>query len=382
MSNGVTPVVAEPILTELSRVLESAEFRASKRCQEFIRYVIVETLEGRADSLKERTIGVDLLGQSPNYDSSANATVRVRANEVRKRLKQYYSDPAHLAEVRIDLPCGSYVPEFHTVTSQAPAAPAVRPPRRLYAWLTVALLAALIAGLSLWAYSTRPTSALERFWGPARHSGRPLLVCMDYVQAHRVARPFGPDDTIPGHEIVPVVNEVVGAGGIHAISALTAMLTRMGVEVDIKIGSDTSFGDLRHSPVVVMGCYNNRWSTLMYDGLRFGFSNQEGFSNVEERKAPHRRWPAFPTARREDGIYGVISRVVHPTTGSLMLGIAGISHLGTRGVAEFATNATLMQRVLAQAPAGWEKKNMQIVLQVPVIANTPAPARVVALECW
>ncbi|HWQ53213.1 MAG TPA: hypothetical protein VN442_05980 [Bryobacteraceae bacterium] len=45
----------------------------------------------------------------------------------------------------------------------------------------VAAVAVLIAGLSHWAYASRPTSALERFWGPARHSRLPLLVCMDYV---------------------------------------------------------------------------------------------------------------------------------------------------------------------------------------------------------
>jgi hypothetical protein len=38
--------------------------------------------------------------------------VRVIAGEVRKRLAQYYYEPEHRGELRIELHPGSYVPEF------------------------------------------------------------------------------------------------------------------------------------------------------------------------------------------------------------------------------------------------------------------------------
>ncbi len=107
---------------ELERVCGSVHFRTSKRSCEFLRYVVRVTLDGRTDSLKERSIGIDLLGRDASYDPSSDATVRVRANEVRKRLVSYYGSAAAVG-VRILLPTGSYVPQF----SPAVAAPRINP---------------------------------------------------------------------------------------------------------------------------------------------------------------------------------------------------------------------------------------------------------------
>ena len=108
-----TVVVQEALVREeLDRVLGSSEFSASKRCQEFLRYVVDKTLAGHADDLKERTIGVELLGRPSSYEPSTDASVRVKAGEVRKRLHLYYNGPGLHDELRIELPAGGYVPEF------------------------------------------------------------------------------------------------------------------------------------------------------------------------------------------------------------------------------------------------------------------------------
>src|SRR5499427_4803627 len=107
---------SEPaIRDELQRVLASHEFRSSRRSQDFLRYVIEHTLSGQADTLKERTIGIDVFGRSASYDPSDDATVRVKAGEVRKRLGLYYSSEGAQNPIRIELPSGTYVPEFHTL---------------------------------------------------------------------------------------------------------------------------------------------------------------------------------------------------------------------------------------------------------------------------
>src|SRR6185295_20147704 len=76
----------EAIREELARVLSSHEFRTSKRSQDFLRYVVETTLNGHADLLKERTIGIEVFGRSTSYEPSDDATVRVKAGDVRKRL--------------------------------------------------------------------------------------------------------------------------------------------------------------------------------------------------------------------------------------------------------------------------------------------------------
>src|SRR5258706_10857007 len=100
------------IREELNRVLAGHEFRSSKRSQEFLRYVVENTLKGPADILKERTIGIEVFGRSTSYDPSDDATVRVKAGDVRKRLGMYYAAEGLRNPLRIELPAGTYVPEF------------------------------------------------------------------------------------------------------------------------------------------------------------------------------------------------------------------------------------------------------------------------------
>ena len=83
------PPGEQQIREELERILCSHEFRSSKRSQEFLRYVIEHTLSGQGEMLKERTIGIEVFGRPTTYDPSDDATVRVKAGEVRKRLGLY-----------------------------------------------------------------------------------------------------------------------------------------------------------------------------------------------------------------------------------------------------------------------------------------------------
>src|SRR5579883_1359016 len=123
MADGVhTPLAAERIREELARVLSSHEFRTSKRSQDFPRYVVEHTLAGEAEVLKERTIGIEVFGRSTSYDPGDDATVRVKAGEVRKRLGLYYSGQGAQDPVRIELPSGTYVPEFHGAGARTGAA--------------------------------------------------------------------------------------------------------------------------------------------------------------------------------------------------------------------------------------------------------------------
>src|SRR5579862_5670147 len=100
------------IRNQLERVLAHPQFQNSRRYPALLRYVVEKTLDGNGASLKERTIGIEVFGREPNYDTNLDHTVRTSAGEVRKRLAQYYVESDHEGEIRIDLPAGSYVPQF------------------------------------------------------------------------------------------------------------------------------------------------------------------------------------------------------------------------------------------------------------------------------
>jgi malectin (di-glucose binding ER protein) len=101
------------VRAELARLLESAAFRTSKRCREFLEYIVEHTISGPSGALKERSIGVELFQLPQDFDTGQHAVVRVTANEVRKKLAQHYlAENGSSHPVRIELPPGSYSAEF------------------------------------------------------------------------------------------------------------------------------------------------------------------------------------------------------------------------------------------------------------------------------
>jgi hypothetical protein len=109
------------LLDALEDVCKSSPFRTSPKSCEFLRHVVDQTLRGNADELKERLIGIALLGRETTYDTGSDAGVRVRANDVRKRLTAYSSSNGDHAEFTFDLPAGSYVPRFFRRVASIPA---------------------------------------------------------------------------------------------------------------------------------------------------------------------------------------------------------------------------------------------------------------------
>ena len=110
-----TPASAEDrelVLKELDAILASYHFRGSKRYPALLKYVVSAALDGHSGDLKERTLGVEVFGRDPDYDTSADPVVRFSASEVRKRIAQYYHEKGDGARLQIEMPLGSYVPEF------------------------------------------------------------------------------------------------------------------------------------------------------------------------------------------------------------------------------------------------------------------------------
>ena len=101
----------DAILRELEAVLASPHFCNSKRYPTLLQYIVENTLAGKLDLLKERTLGVEVFDRPPTYDTNTDTVVRYTAGEVRKRLLLYYSEHAssrrnpHFAAGRL-LCCG------------------------------------------------------------------------------------------------------------------------------------------------------------------------------------------------------------------------------------------------------------------------------------
>jgi tetratricopeptide (TPR) repeat protein len=115
---------APAVLDTLKRVLASRTFGRSERARKFLRYLVEQEQAGQAERLKGFTIAVDVFGRDADFDSSADAVVRVQAGRLRELLAQYFATEGASEPIRISIPRGSYIPsyEFVGVTKVPPLA--------------------------------------------------------------------------------------------------------------------------------------------------------------------------------------------------------------------------------------------------------------------
>ncbi len=393
----------ERVRATLGRILASPGFRNSKQCQSFLQYVVEHSHAGEDERLKERTIGVELFGRAPDYDTSDDPIVRVRATEVRKRLSQYYADSAAPGDVRFEIPSGSYRAEFHAQAGEA-AAPA---PGSRYPWQAAALAAVVVALLAAGVFlmSRRwMETGLDRFWAPVLKSPKPALIyCGQPVvyflsrdihekygqnappEERRAARAVAldPAATLRGSDIIPITDQFVGIGNAHAAVLLSGMFAARGKPVEIRYANDLSFTDLRGSPSILIGAFSNLWTLEMTRRLRFVFE-QDGSARRIRDRAANRTWqlPRLAPDGKTPEDYAVVTRLFDSASGQPLISAGGITQYGTRAAGEFLTDRSLLEPALAKAPPDWAKKNLQVLLHTDVYKDTPAPPRVLAVHAW
>lgn len=397
----------EIILRELDRILDSPPFRGSKRCQRFLRYTVEKALNRQPDCLKERSIGIEVFGRAPSYDTGEDAIVRVSAKDVRNRLTQYYASAARQPKVRLTLAPGSYLPVFEWDDSgpeepqpEAPAPSVDR--RRKYIWLALAVLAVTAAAVLLLVGMPAPAErTLRRFWSPILNSPRPVLLGLanpvsyeleDEMVAKRYpmsGRPpfrtpsIPPDGIIYGRELIPVTRSVVSTGDAEAAMRLVAFLTRRDKSYRLLISANTSFADLRYSPgILIGGPASNDWAHEMMKGCRFETTGEPPYG-IRERIPGGRTWNAAGLAEHkvtED--HGLISRVFEQRSGQPVVLLAGVTHFGTAAAAEFVSDPALLHTAFRDVKGDWTRKNVQVVIRTSVLGETHGSPQFVAIHMW
>lgn len=205
---AVTPA---EIRAGLERILGSREFQRSRRNRDFLRYVVDETLAGRADRIKAYSIAVSALDRDESFDAQADPVVRLEASQLRRRIERYYLTDGTEDPVRIDVPKGSYVPVF----SRRPTTSFPAPPSRRPAWVPWAVPAGVLAAMAAAAFLTAalvPGTAPS--FPPASHEGVPRLAVEPFVAAE------GSGDALPSAGLDEEVARILTHyGGVAVTSA-------------------------------------------------------------------------------------------------------------------------------------------------------------------
>lgn len=110
----------EAIREQLQRVLANAAFEAGERRRTFLRFVVDETLAGRAGRLKGITIALAVFERDETFDQQSDPVVRLEARRLRRDLDSYYSTAGRDDPIRISIPKGGYAPRFDWQARPAP----------------------------------------------------------------------------------------------------------------------------------------------------------------------------------------------------------------------------------------------------------------------
>lgn len=181
----------------VKRVVASQAFSRTPAMRAFLQYITENAILGRTDKLKEQTIGTEVLGRPADYNPTDDNIVRVRAHELRGRLERYFATEGANEPFIITMPRGAYAPEFvprpaaatgpvesaakAPATEEPAAAPVEAPepnapldPKRFWALLAAAVVAAVVLSSGITQYVMRsavtsgfpqPATSMRDFWG-------------------------------------------------------------------------------------------------------------------------------------------------------------------------------------------------------------------------
>ncbi|HTX76273.1 MAG TPA: hypothetical protein VMD29_08720 [Terracidiphilus sp.] len=413
-----TPVAdAARIREQLNRLLVHPLFANSKRYPALLAYTVEQTLLGHASELKERSIGVEVFGKVPTYDTNADPVVRITAGEVRKRLTQYYYDPLHRGEPVIELPTGSYVPLFREAERapepsvaepaaeafQATAQPLAPGPDRLWhlRWMLagatalVVLLAASGGLMAGWRFHGNPPppppSNIELFWEPVTGSVNPTTFCLGEPAKNIDVGSINSFDTpVSTSKPEPLYFRLHYSGNLALADVITLTRTVAALASEHKAfrvvpASEASFAQLREGPVVLIGAFDNIWTLRVTQKLRFGFESRDGVAVLVDRNSPSKT--TWATAwdlpyQKLSRDYAIVARIHDQTTGQPVIIAAGISEEGTEAAGEILYNPEYLDSLIARAPRNWTDKNLEAVIETQVIEGHPGPPNILAVETW
>jgi hypothetical protein len=370
----------EAILEQLERIVASPLFASSKRYPGLLRYVVENAAGNPACDLKERTIGIDVFGREPSYDTNHDPVVRTSAVEVRKRLIQYYQDPAHEGELRIELQVGSYVPRFHFPAGhEVDPAPSALDPRSHRKPIAIAAAGIVLIAAAIWLAPWRSRSVLDRFWAPLLDSPEPVLIGISGGPAASQA-----DQTLT--DLFHNRADYVPMGDVTAMAHILANFRERGKAFNLVYDNAIQLADLKAKPAILIGPMS-RWLEMMSKDLRFTIERDANVTQtwIADRQYPHRRdWsvqigaPASSVAQA----YALISRVWNPTTGNYMICISGLSPYATSAAGDFVSDPDRMRDVFKDAPSGWERRNVQIVIAATRVGTNVGIPRAIAAYFW
>jgi hypothetical protein len=423
-----SPGVQSAVRAELALMLAAPAFAQSNRCKRFLSHIVQQTLSGHAGELKERMIGVNVFDRAHDYDTGEDSVVRVTSNEVRKRIGQFYRESDAEHAIQIELPRGSYVPDFriraakrgneafdtsakHSSAGKA-ALPVVAEPisaegmhtsrtgqaavraelgsqsgRRLWKPVATATCALAIVAVSCALWRSHLRNEAPQLWSAFEASRVPILICLG---AHDI-----PLSNAPSTPQMATFNELVlhkdtiPVDDATVLTSMASQLGRLGIPFRVAAADQVSLTDFRRQPAILIGGMDNVWTLRLTRDLRYRIEvtrppNQEPIALIRDTRQPASApWItdfSVPMSEWKND-YAIVARVDDPITGVPVMVDAGLGSDGSIAASELISSGALTS-TLRNQPQCRGKSDFEAVVETNIIDTRPGPPHILRLSCW
>ena len=412
----------------VQRIVSSHAFQKSARLRDLLQHLTERTIHGHALELTEQQIGEALFHKPTGYSPLEDSSVRVHVRQLRLKLHEYFDGDGRGEAIILEIPKGSYVPNFRPATvplvasgepHEVPSTPKADSRRQYLPWAMVAVLAVICAGLTLQVLRQGTRSAASATVStPAwpfsqifdkKHQTTIVVADSNYGMQRILTSKSGSLDQYLRHELAnsPEVSRLAAGGSsfrdyvsestltsfadvADVVSLLRVAGTFQG-QVTVRYPRDLRIRDLDHDNFVFIGSPgSNPWVSLFQDRLNFRESEGEvgksakAFVNTHPLPGEKARYEGLRWTGSLGEDYATISLVPNPTDDGNILILQGLQQEGTEAAGRFLADEVNRKQLLNALGSNGDNPNEKIwfeaLIRSRTVSGAPDSATLIAVR--
>ncbi len=268
--------------------------------------------------------------------------------------------------------------------------PPFRPPKLAFYVLLLTILG-MLSFFGWQTYQKRQLSpGIALFWGRCLATPESTLIVLG-VHSFDAQ---GNDISYRSHVLLPQTqqtllsamtrSDMVQLSDLTSFTKITTLLTQHDHSFHTQGAADTTLEQLRQGPFILVGGFNNLWTTKLTRQLPFRFVTLEGGRNViQDNQHPERIWTldTKQSALSNTRDYGMVSCFLDPESNEYVLIAAGIGKSGTEAAAEFLTNEAGLSSWLRSTKTIFGD-NVQVLISTDVVEGKIGSPHVIDYARW
>ena len=401
--------------TLVQRVAQDESFRRAPRLRELFIHLTEKAIEGRPEELNEHEIAITVFRRAGTFNSADDSIVRSSARQLRTKLHEYFEGPGRDEPVIIEIPKGSYVPEFPTrQVSPVLSAPPVR--KSAQPWKRIAICCAagvvVLAAVLVWsltrpvrlaATNARPNLVTWLFGGRAQEVNIVLcdsaLVVVNAYRAHMLdldeyiqqldqqplPLPGGNSAgatprEFPGKRLITSFRDMV------FVSRLSEQSVAAGFGVQLRHSRLMQVRDFRSGSHIVLGSpWSNPWASLFEEKLNFRFGANPsdgsfGLQNTHPEKNELAFYSCTPSQVCNGLSYARVAVLPNLSGFPAELLVSGLHTESSEGALDAALSPAFLNQVrqIANAVKPDDLMGLELLLEIRAVDGVVHDTRLLA----